>query len=132
MKETDRSRDIQQLQGRLDAWRRSRGGRGRRIPEELWSAAVELGRGGDLRALARALRVSPEQLARRARAEGGLMAGGRPGFVEISMARPAPTKPAAAVTVQGSGGAILRIEVPAGSTLALEPVIQAFLAGLGR
>jgi len=70
---------------RLAAWRRAHGGRGRRLPEAVWDDAVRLAREGELSAVARALRLRPEALARRVRSAGrGPAREAPPTFVEVS------------------------------------------------
>jgi len=107
---------------RLAAWRRAHGGRGRRLPEELWDDAVRLAREGDLDAVARALRLRPEALVRRVRSTGGLPATGRearPSFVEV---RPLPvSEPAGACQIElvAADGARVKVQLhdPAGVDL---------------
>jgi len=99
---------------RLAAWRRAHGGRGRRLPEEIWDDAVRLAREGDLGAVARALRLRPEALARRVRSTGGGPATrreARPSFVEV---RPLPVSgPAGACQVEliAADGARVRVQL---------------------
>jgi hypothetical protein len=50
---------------RLERWRERHGGRGRRIPEELWNAATEVARVDGVGSTARALRLDVGLLARR-------------------------------------------------------------------
>ena len=54
------------LRRRVEGWRRERGGRGTRIPEEMWAEAVSASRTAGLYATARALRFNYENLKKRA------------------------------------------------------------------
>ena len=69
---------------RLELWRRRDGGRGRRIPAELWDAAVNLARQEGAEKTARVLRLDKGRLERRVEAAGGAKeAQDSPGFVEL-------------------------------------------------
>ncbi|MBM3883273.1 MAG: hypothetical protein FJ387_26770 [Verrucomicrobia bacterium] len=57
--------DLQELEGQLKRWRRSGRGR-RRIPEEVWAAAVELARSQGPSRVARCLRLDYYKLQRKA------------------------------------------------------------------
>jgi hypothetical protein len=80
--------ELWDVQRRLAEWRRVRGGRGRRLPEALWDAAVVLARRGEAGVVARALRLNPESLSRRLAGSSEFGAGDRRGvrsaFVEVS------------------------------------------------
>lgn len=78
---TGSDRDLSELRRRLSVWRRKQGGRGRRLPEDLWGEAVRLGREGDPRAVARALRLNPDSLSRRMAPATGSRAAA---FVEVA------------------------------------------------
>jgi len=56
---------VRWAQRRLERWRAEYGGRGRPIPERLWSIAVEVARAEGIESTALALRVDRERLARR-------------------------------------------------------------------
>jgi hypothetical protein len=51
-------RELGALQERVERWRRDGGGRGARIPEELWDAAVAVAREEGVYATSRALRFN--------------------------------------------------------------------------
>lgn len=53
-----------EVQARFTAWRQTRS-RGRRIPEELWAAAIELTRAHSLNTIARALKLNHTELRKR-------------------------------------------------------------------
>jgi hypothetical protein len=54
------------LQRRVDGWRRTGGGRGSRIPQDIWAEAVSVAQSAGLHATARALRFNYENLKKRA------------------------------------------------------------------
>lgn len=93
---SDGSDGLSEVRRRLGAWRVVHGGRGHRLPVELWDAAVRLARTGDVHQIARALRLNPVALSRRVRSrhgDDGMQRAGHPrraAFVELpSAARPA-------------------------------------------
>ena len=57
--------DLSEVRRQLRAWRDVHGGRGRRLPDGVWDAAVRLAREGDPGAVARGLRLNAESLSRR-------------------------------------------------------------------
>ena len=62
------SRELTELRARVMDWRRQEGGgRGSRIPEELWQEAVRVARSDGLYATAEALRFNYERLKERSR-----------------------------------------------------------------
>lgn len=63
MKQTQ---ELMALQRRVEGWRRDGGGRGSRIPAEIWNEAVVVSRTAGLYATARALRFNYENLKKRA------------------------------------------------------------------
>jgi hypothetical protein len=68
------STELKDLVGRVAAWRGESGGRGSRIPEGLWKAAVEVAQVEGVWATAKALRFNYEGLKVRARQDGGGLA----------------------------------------------------------
>jgi len=73
---------------RLERWRRRRGGRGTRIPAELWEEAVNLAGEEGAEKTARALRLDKGRLERRVEAAGRAQEAraSRFGFVELGAA----------------------------------------------
>jgi hypothetical protein len=63
-----KGQELRVVREHLDGWRRRHGGRGRRIPEGLWTEAASVARVSGLRETARALRLRVEPL--RARIDG--------------------------------------------------------------
>jgi len=55
---------FREVRRRLEEWRRQSGGRGRRIPAELWSAAAAVARREGVSATATALRLNAARLRR--------------------------------------------------------------------
>ena len=49
----------------IEDWRKQHGGRGKRLPEELWNAAAGVARGRGVEVTARALRLSRSGLRQR-------------------------------------------------------------------
>jgi len=105
------SRHLAGAQHRLERWRQRHGGRGRPIPEEFWAEAVALARVVGVGAAARALRLDPERLERRAASEAVVTRRREPvdGFVEVDTSR-----------LRGSAHTVLRLERPDGSRLEVE------------
>jgi hypothetical protein len=78
--------DLDRLEKELDLWRRQKLGR-RRLPEEMWQAAVELARGQGVSYVCRRLRLSYVELRRRVnqRAEGTELGREKVSFVEVPL-----------------------------------------------
>ena len=81
------SRKLMAVQRRVEAWRRTSGGRGSRIPEELWNEAVEIARVAGVNATARALRFNYERLKERAGQASGKQSGKASQFVALELPR---------------------------------------------
>ena|SRR5271167_4171344 len=60
----NRGKDLDTAREALGSWRRLHGGRGRPIPEGLWSDAAEVARANGVAETARALRLNPRKLAK--------------------------------------------------------------------
>jgi hypothetical protein len=98
------------LRDRIEDWRRSSGGRGRRIPEQLWVEAVEVARVHGVRDAARLLRLDRRRLERRVEGESGALAAE---FVEIPSVAVGP--PAIEVEFVGADGDRVRVAIPGGA-----------------
>jgi len=74
------------LQLRFEGWRRKHGGRGKRIPEVLWSEAARVARAEGVPTTARALGLRGEGLKERVDRCGGSAVDGvhTPAFVELN------------------------------------------------
>lgn len=100
--------DLGDVGRRFREWRERHGGRGRRLPDELWREAARLARSGDVARVAKVLRLRPEALRRRlGRGDRGSegRAGGRH-FVEIT-----PVADASAGRRIGAAGGGCSVEV---------------------
>lgn len=95
---------------RFERWRRSKH-RGRCIPAELWSAAVELAREHGVSKTATALRLEYYALKRRLEARDGEAEERRPTFVEVAL--PAVSSTPCIMEIADERGVKLRVELPA-------------------
>ena len=104
--------EIEEARQQLEDWRRGRTGR-ERIPESLWSKAVELGRQYGLWRTARALRLDYARLKGRADAGGqGSEMKSRPAFVELIPQAGGICE--CVVEMENARGARMRIELKGG------------------
>ena len=101
---------VEEVGARLEEWRRNRQGRAA-IPDELWSAAVEVARRDGVNRTATALRLDGGKLKRRMMAAGGVAkrAAAAPSFVEL-FAPEAGALAQCAIELEGRRGRI-RIEL---------------------
>ena len=79
------TQELMALRQRVDGWRRNGGGRGSRIPEELWTSAVDVARDAGLYATARTLHFNYEGLKKRAQAASKRKRGRGAAFVAVQM-----------------------------------------------
>ena len=119
------SRELVAVRRRVEAWRRSSGGRGSRVPEELWNQAVEVARVAGLHATARALGFNYERLKERAGQVAGKQSGNASRFVALQLPQ---LNGGAKVVVDlvGRDGEQLRIELSGASGMDVVAVAQAF------
>jgi hypothetical protein len=125
------SEDLVALGRQFERWRRLHGGRGRRIPEELWRSAARVARSRGVDAVARTLRLRRERLAAFV-AEGGKH---EPEevveFVEVRLAPTASSAssdtPAVLVQFETEDGRRLRLEVPTASPCNVGAIFDAFV-----
>lgn len=118
---------------RLAGWRQRHGGRGVRIPEELWALAAVVARSEGVEATARALRLDRQRLAERLEGEpcGGqrVPVGGAhgevAGFFELRLSEVAGGG-RAVVELSGADGERLRLEVADARSLDLVALAHAF------
>jgi len=94
---------------RFERWRRS-SRRGKRIPAELWSLAVELAREHGVSKTSASLRLEYAALKRRLEAEGAGVEERRPRFVEVALGSVPAT--ACVVELADGRGLKLRVELP--------------------
>lgn len=105
---------LAELRRRLARWRKMHGGRGRRLPEDVWESAVRLARGRDPDTVARALRLNPESLLRRLALAGDGEAGSRRGpaaFVELAPVAEAAVSGGCRVELSGADGSRVSIHI---------------------
>ncbi len=115
------------LRQRVEGWRRDGGGRGSRIPEEMWNEAVVVSRTAGLYATARALRFNYENLKKRAakRTPRPRTPVRRPEFVSLPMA-PMPEGAKVVVALVARDGEQMRMEVTGASAMDMVALAQAF------
>lgn len=96
-------RSLQAVQRRFEQWRCTRVG-GRRIPEELWAAAIEQTRDHSFNQVAQVLHLNPTELKRRSESRGPerSLARGPSRFVELKMAD--------SITESGQGRVVVELE----------------------
>lgn len=123
------SRELVAVGQRVERWRRKDGGRGSRIPEDLWNEAASAARVHGVYATARALRLNYDRLKARAAAAGGEGEGRSSkstasAFVEL---RIEPVGAAGAVIeLVGRRGDQMRIHLSGARTTDLVGLAQAF------
>jgi hypothetical protein len=113
---------------RFESWRTDR--TGRRIPEDLWSLAVELGRRYGVSRTSRALGLQYYSLKERMESASEAPSGepsARPAFVEILTA-PSPAEQAVQVEFESPSGAKMRVEVNGAVSPGLVELSRLFLA----
>lgn len=105
---------------RFEQWRGRHGGRGIRIPDELWDNAVAAARVAGIDETARALGLDLDRLARRVteaeRGRAGTMESMSPQFVELELAPAAPASKTVLELVAPSGHR-MRIDVTGGTNI---------------
>ena len=113
------------LRRRVEEWRRGGGGRGSRIPEDLWHEAVDVARSAGLYTTARALRFNYERLKERAGQAVAKRRGNGSGFVALELPQ---LHGGAKVVVDlvGRDGEQVRIDVSGGSVRDVVALAQAF------
>lgn len=124
----DKTKGMRAVRRRLQCWRRNHGGRGRRVPEELWELAAEVARVEGVEATARALRLDAVRLARRLEGGARQVATGAQRapleYVELEASEVGVRQRASVVEVVSRGGERLRIEVA--GTVDVPGVVRAF------
>ena len=123
------SEDLRDVSRRLSRWRARYGGRGRRIPRELWLEAAAIASVAGVEVTARTLRLDPGRLevvvSESVDSSG---AAGEPGFVELDVqSLLAGDGGRCVVEVHHRAGHRLRIEVEGG--LDVGALTRAFIGG---
>ena len=119
--------DLQQLEGQLTLWRRSRRGR-RRLPEAVWEAAAQLAATHGLSRVARSLHLDYHKLQRcLARLRTPATGNPTPTFVEIPWMQPhpAPGSLACRVELRNEHGATMTLHLP-GDTATVVALVDTF------
>ncbi|MBV8111317.1 MAG: hypothetical protein JOZ35_07305 [Hyphomicrobiales bacterium] len=127
--DSKRAKDLEAVREALTYWRRHHGGRGRPIPESLWSRAADVARVSGVAETARALRLDATRLAKRV--EGGTELAPRridepTTFVEVGGLELGAPRRVAVVELVGREGDRVRVEVGAGSAVDLVALARAF------
>jgi len=115
------------LRQEFERWRRKHGGRGSRIPQELWAQAVKVARTEGVYATARRLRLNYERLKERvglAEAPGASLGSAGAGFIEVPMGSLGGGR--LLVELVGRGGEQMRIHLDGARTAELVGLAQAF------
>lgn len=104
---------LETLARRIDQWRRESGRKGARIPEEIWSSAVEIARERGLHATARALNFNYRNLKDRVQSAECKNddVKGRHAFVELTSALPLEGQGKIVIELFAKSGHQMRIEV---------------------
>jgi hypothetical protein len=125
--EMDETRGMRGVRRRLERWRRSHGGPGRRIPEEFWQMAVGLARVEGVESTARALRLDAGRLGERVGAlpETGTTPMAPLEYIEIGASEVGLTRRGTSIEVVTAGGGQLRIEVE--GVVDVPAVVRAFV-----
>jgi len=121
------SRELAAVRQRVERWREDHGGRGSRIPEDLWDEAAGLARVAGLWATARALRLNYDRLKSRVvvKAGKGRVAGRQEsGFVDLGMGQLCGGQ--TVLEMMGRGGERMRIEVTGVSTVDVVGLTRTF------
>ena len=112
----------------FERWRRKHGGRGSRIPEELWGRAVKAARAKGVYGTARALHLNYERLKERVELAqaGGASVGpaAAAAFIEVPMGSLGGGR--MLVELVGRGGEQMRIHLAGASSAELVGLAQAF------
>jgi hypothetical protein len=128
MVQDKRTKDLEAVREALTDWRRRHGGRGRPIPEWLWSEAADVARVSGVAETARALRLDAARLAKLVggRAEMAPRRTEEPAtFVEVSGLDLGDRRRVAMVEFVGREGDRVRVEVVGGAGNAVDLVALA-------
>jgi hypothetical protein len=111
---------LETVRARLDQWRREHGGRGRRIPPELWDEAARVAEVVGPEETARALRLDE----RRLMATLDVL---EPSFVEIEGMGQLPPSGASVVEIHNRYGDRMQVCIPPDASAALMQLVTALL-----
>ena len=122
--ETSVARELAEVRRRFTQWRKGSGGRGSRIPAELWNEAATVARKRGVYATSRALRLNYEGLKTRVASGSGETKAIPAGFVELQVGSPASA--GAVVELVGPAGDQMRIHLSGVRGPELVALAQAF------
>ena len=121
------TQELMALQQRVEEWRRKHGGgRGSRIPKEMWNEAVNVTRTAGLYPTARALRFNYEKLKRLAASKVSPPKKQATEFVTLQMPQQQPNGLKVVIDLAGRDGDQMRIEVTGGNPVDVVSLAQAF------
>ena len=120
------SRELSAVAQRFAQWRKQSGGRGSRIPADLWNEAARVARVVGVYATSRALRLNYEELKTRVGAGEPQAASSKAeaGFVELQMG--SPVVAGTVVELVNPRGGQMRIHLSGTRTTDLVCLVQAF------
>jgi len=131
------SRQLAEVQRRVERWRKREGGRGSRMPAELWRGATEVARIEGVYAVSRALRIDYNRLKSRVSSEEGsptrgATAGagsefGRAAFVELETSQIC-SRCKTVIELVGRAGDRMRLEVAGRPEVDVVGLTQVFLS----
>lgn len=123
------SGQLKEVQRRVERWRERGGGKGRRMPEELWQAAAEVARVEGLYTTSRALRVEYNRLKQRvtSAAVSSTTSSVSSSFVELDMGQLCGACKTV-IEVCGRGGDRMRIEVTGAEAVDIIGLTQTLLS----
>ena len=119
------STKLKEVQRRVERWRERGGGKGTRMPEDLWQAAAEVARVEGLYSTSRALRVEYRRLKQRVTST--VASTKSSSFVELGMSQLCGVCKTV-VEVCGREGDRMRVEVTGTPTVDIVGLTQTFLS----
>lgn len=120
------TQELVALQQRVEGWRRrGGGGRGSRIPEDIWDEAVSVSRTAGLYATARALRFNYDKLKQLAASKSPRPNKQATGFVTLQLPQ-RPNGLKVVIDLAGQDGELMRIDVSGGSAMDVVALAHAF------
>ena len=121
------SAQLKAVQRRVERWRSRVGGKGTRMPEDLWQAAAEVARVEGLYSTSRALRVEYSRLKQRVTSTVAPSMKSS-SFVELGMSQLCGACSKTVVEICGSEGDRMRVEVTGTPTVDIVGLTQTFLS----
>lgn len=124
------TQELMALRRRVEGWRKNGGGRGSRIPEDMWAEAVAVSRSAGLHATARVLRFNYRNLKKRALGarKGPLLRKQAMEFVALPML-PLANGLKVLIDLAAADGERMRIELSGGSAAEMGTLAHALWRG---